>query len=280
MRTNSPRIAYGLFSLVVALLAACGGGGGDTVILPPPGPFQLTFSLDASFQGVHGNQPIGIAVVRSSDGVVVAEGGGTVSATQNPSFSFAAGAVMERGTGYAVHYWIDSNIGGGALGDCDPKAIDHQWSVEILSATNDVDLTVSHSPLLIEDVCPTFTNLLEPDPTNNWYVTKPKRILSNFNTVNFIVTFTNGEVADMVFSSSPQFQLWTVPSVINPPVVINSEPSGNVPPGAVFSYDLTIDVSGLPETEIQLAFRPVENNVYGTLDPSKVPLVSESISFH
>jgi hypothetical protein len=115
------------------------------------------FSLDATFQGDHGNQPISIAVVRLSDGVVVAGDIGIVSATQNPSFSFAAGPVMERGTAYEVHYWIDSNIGGETLGVCDPIAIDHQWSVEFLSPTNDVDFTVSYEPALTEDVCSTFT---------------------------------------------------------------------------------------------------------------------------
>ncbi len=99
-----------------------GGGGGDTVI-PLPGPYQLTFSLDASFQADHGNQPIGIAVVLSSGGVVVAGDVGIVSATQDPSFSFAAGPVMERGTAYEVHYWIDSNIGGEHWGSAIPKRL-------------------------------------------------------------------------------------------------------------------------------------------------------------
>jgi hypothetical protein len=144
--------------LVLACLAvaACGGGGGGGDTVPNPGPYQLTFSLDASFQVPHGNQPIRIAVVRLPDGFLVAEGSGTVSATQNPSFSFAPGAVFERGTAYAVHYWIDSNIGGGAPGVCDPIKIDHQWSVEFFSPTNDVDLAVGYEPALTEDVCNTF----------------------------------------------------------------------------------------------------------------------------
>ncbi|HEU5360068.1 MAG TPA: hypothetical protein VFU42_02810 [Candidatus Deferrimicrobiaceae bacterium] len=144
--------------MVVLLLAACGGGGGGgDPGTAPPGPFKLTFSLDASFQGPHGNQPIRIAVVRSSDGVVVAgDNNGIVSATQNPSFSFVSGAVMERGIDYEVHYWIDSNFGGGTLGVCDPITIDHQWSVEFFSVTNDKDLLVEHDPALTEDVCSTF----------------------------------------------------------------------------------------------------------------------------
>ena len=158
MRSNLPSIVHELSSLVVVLLlAACGGGGGggDTGTAPP-GPFKLTFSLDASFQGPHGDNTIHIAVVRSSDGVVVDGAFGTVSATQNPSFSFVSGAVMERGIDYEVHYWIDSNFGGGTLGVCDPITIDHQWSVEFFSVTNDKDLLVEHDPALTEDVCSTF----------------------------------------------------------------------------------------------------------------------------
>jgi len=146
-------------ALILACLAvsACGGGGGGgDATTPLPGPYQLTFSLDSSFQADHGNQPISIAVVRSSDGVVVAGDIGIVSATQNPAFSFDAGTVLERGTAYEVHYWIDSNIGGGTTGVCDPIAIDHQWSVEFPSPTNDVDFTVSYEPALTEDVCSTF----------------------------------------------------------------------------------------------------------------------------
>ena len=151
-------ILYALASVFFALAVlfhGCGGGGGggDGDL---PGPFQLTFSLDETFQAPHGNQPIRVAVVRSFDNVVVAERSGTVSATQTPSFSFAAGAVMERGIDYELHYWIDSNIGGGTPGFCDPKAIDHQWSVEFLSVTNDKAVTVSYNPSLTEDVCSTF----------------------------------------------------------------------------------------------------------------------------
>ena len=56
------------------LIFSCGGGGGggdtDTNL---PGPFTLTFLLDATFQVPHGDQSISIAVVRLLDGMVVAE---------------------------------------------------------------------------------------------------------------------------------------------------------------------------------------------------------------
>ena len=121
-----------------------------------PGPHMLTFQLDASFQGAHGGQNIAIALVRASDGSVVAQAAGTVSATQDPAFSFTPGALLQDGVTYEVHYWIDSNFGGGTAGVCDPKANDHQWSVEFLSVSNDVTWTASHEPALTEDVCATF----------------------------------------------------------------------------------------------------------------------------
>ncbi len=157
--TNNLRYIFLFGVIAFGLIAIVGTGGGDgdgdggTGL---PGPFQLTFSLDASFQGPHGGQQVSMALVRDSDGFVVAQTNGTVSATQNPSFSFTAGAVLEKGAAYAVHYWIDSNFGGGTLGVCDPKEIDHQWSVEFPSPSNDVTFTVSYKPWLTEDVCDTF----------------------------------------------------------------------------------------------------------------------------
>jgi len=145
-------------ALVLTLVAAVGCGGGNNLTSPSEsGPFELVFSLDASFQSVHGGHPISIAVVRSSNGSVVARENGVVSPTQNPSFRFATGRVMLRGATYEVHYWIDSNIGGGSPGACDPRAIDHQWSVEFLSVTNDIMFVTSFNPALTEDVCRTFT---------------------------------------------------------------------------------------------------------------------------
>jgi hypothetical protein len=159
MQTVLPRIPHVLFALMVVLLAACGNGG-DGTASDSPGPFKLTFSLDASFHLPHGDEPISMALVRVSNSVAIANTSGTISATQNPSFSFVTGAVMERGADYEVHYWIDSNIGGGGtLGVCDRKEIDHQWSTELSSVSNDKNLTVPHQQALIEDVCGTFLGL-------------------------------------------------------------------------------------------------------------------------
>lgn len=154
---GSLRFHTALVLVFACVNVGCGGDGGVGTSPSDPGPFTLTFFLDATFQDPHGGQSIAIALVRSADGSVVDEDSGVVSATQGPSFSFSTGAVLQRGTAYEVHYWIDSNIGGGTAGMCDPKEVDHQWSVEFPSPTNDVMFTTSHNPSLTEDVCSTFS---------------------------------------------------------------------------------------------------------------------------
>ena len=147
-----------LVLLVLACLpvVACDTGGDGSSTSSDPGPYQLTFSLDASFQTPHGSEPIRIALVRLTDGLVLEEDFGTVSAMSDPAFSFAPATMLERGTSYAVHYWIDSNIGGGTLGLCDPTSYDHQWSTEFFTPTNDIDFAVGYQPALTEYVCDTF----------------------------------------------------------------------------------------------------------------------------
>jgi hypothetical protein len=133
---------------------ACGDDDNGTT---PSGTFTLTFQLDDSFQGPHGGQAINVAVVRASNGNVVARENGTVSATASPSFEFTTGSVLEAGVAYEVHYWIDSNFGGGVVGVCDATAIDHQWNAAAGTANDDVTLAESHDPAAIEDVCDSFS---------------------------------------------------------------------------------------------------------------------------
>jgi len=150
-RWSSHLSAVAALLLVFLVGLACGE---DEILAP--GPHQLAFQLDATFQGAHGGQGISIALVRVSDGSVIAQETGTISATQDPSYSFTPGAVLEDGVSYEVHYWIDSNFGGGTAGVCDPRANDHQWSVALASVSNDVTRTESHDPASTEDVCTTF----------------------------------------------------------------------------------------------------------------------------
>ncbi|MHC4235926.1 MAG: hypothetical protein ACYSUQ_12485 [Planctomycetota bacterium] len=148
-----PVLALGA-ALAIGVACSDDEGGGGT---GPVGPFQLTFELDDSFQGPHGGQAITVAVVRASNGAVVERGNGTVSATASPPFSFTTGDVLEGGTAYEVHYWIDSNFGGGIVGVCDPKATDHQWNAAVAAPSDDVTITEAHDQASTEDVCTSFT---------------------------------------------------------------------------------------------------------------------------
>lgn len=144
--------------LVAALvaLAACDDDGTDPM-LPP---FTLEFAGDDSFQGAHGGQTVRAAVVTAS-GEVVATAEDQVSATAVPSFEVVFADVLEAGTSYGLHYWIDSNFGGGAVNGCDPRSVDHQWNVAVGTVTDDVRIDESHRPTETEDVCSTFAADLE-----------------------------------------------------------------------------------------------------------------------
>ena len=150
----NPKYLY--LALACLAVTACDESDSGVNAVVDPGPYHLTFALDASFQAPHGDQPIRIALVRLSDGNVIAQDSGIVSATEDPSFSFRPGDLLELGTSYAVHYWIDSNIGGGTPGVCDPATIDHQWSVEFFSVANEINFTTAYDANLTEFVCNTF----------------------------------------------------------------------------------------------------------------------------
>ncbi len=140
-------------SLCVGLLVALGAcGDGDTA----PTGSNLNFAGDLSFQGPHGGHSIAVALVRTSDDVVLAQQTGTVSATADPAFSFTFTSLLVTGVAYQVHYWIDSNFSGGTVGVCDPKAIDHQWNVAIPAVAADVTITEAHNAANTVDVCTTF----------------------------------------------------------------------------------------------------------------------------
>lgn len=139
-------------------LTGCDGDGTD-----PEPPFTLVVAGDASFSGAHGGQTIRAAVVNITGGAsdVVASAEGQVSATTEPSFAFTFSDVLETGMTYEVHYWIDSNFGGGVIDGCDPRATDHQWRVAVGTVTGDIQLDEVHRPAETEDVCETFAASLD-----------------------------------------------------------------------------------------------------------------------
>jgi hypothetical protein len=112
-----------------------------------------------------------------------------------------------------------------------------------------------------------------------WYETDPP--FSGVCQIDIVVVLTNDSGFDLDFPTvgNETFRLWSVPSVINlrPMTTINSAPSGTVAKNETFTYDLTIDTSGLPLTEDRLAFRPY-SITEGTMNPGEAPLVNASIS--
>ncbi|GGX98407.1 hypothetical protein GCM10007160_27420 [Litchfieldella qijiaojingensis] len=140
--------------LFLALLFASGA------IAVADGGADLTFQGDASFNGPHGDQAIQVALVNTDTGEVVARESGTVSGADDPAFSFTFADALKADTAYEVHYWIDSNFGGGSAGSCDPSNNDHQWRVALDMASEAVTHTESHDPSRLGDVCDTFAGAM------------------------------------------------------------------------------------------------------------------------
>jgi len=121
--------------------------------------------------------------------------------------------------------------------------------------------------------------------TTSWFKTSPDTDLSQYSSVNIKVTFTNNDSTnDMTFNTSPQFQLWSNPDtsydfVTMSDVTINSEPSGTVPPGSDYSYDLTVDLTNIPAGQVHLALRPFDNNIFGAIGPTYTSVVSSTVTF-
>ncbi|MDR5901779.1 hypothetical protein [Halomonas icarae] len=134
-----------LFSLLLAAPLVMANDGQD-----------LTFEGDGTFNGPHGGQEVHAAVVDVDSGDVVATESGTVSADEAPAFSFDFPGVLKEGGSYEVHYWIDSNFGGGREGACDPKGTDHQWSVSLEATSEALTHEDTHRPAEQADVCATF----------------------------------------------------------------------------------------------------------------------------
>ncbi|NWN82286.1 MAG: hypothetical protein HLX48_04695 [Halomonas sp.] len=138
-------LRYLLFSLLLAAPLALAADGHD-----------LTFKGDGSFNGAHGGQEIHVAVVDADSGDVAATQSGTVSADEAPAFAFDFPGVLKEDGSYAVHYWIDSNFGGGSEGVCDPKGTDHQWNVSLDTTGEALTHEDTHRPQEQTDVCATF----------------------------------------------------------------------------------------------------------------------------
>ncbi len=141
-------IVLSLVPFALAALVACG----DDDPTEPTTTYDLTFSGDATFHDAHGGQDIHV-FIEDSGGSVVATDEGTVSETQEPSFSFTFPDALEDGESYVLKYWIDSNFGGGTEGECDAHEVDHQWRIDLGTVDADVNLEDTHRPGETEQIC-------------------------------------------------------------------------------------------------------------------------------
>ncbi|TDN98209.1 MULTISPECIES: hypothetical protein [Halomonas] len=117
---------------------------------------DLTFTGDATFIAPHGGQTIHVALYDVVAGKVLTTQQGQVAANEPPAFSFSFPSALEAGKLYDVHYWIDSNFGGGSEGSCDPVNVDHQWRVALTDITGPVDIQEAHAPGEQAPVCTSF----------------------------------------------------------------------------------------------------------------------------
>lgn len=160
--------------------------------------------------------------------------------------------------------------GGGAL--LAEKSLPKKWTKPVVDTVllpaHAVTSSVAGASSIVD--CPTFVE------TTNWYEMEPQTQLSALGQIQFQITLENSHPTfDMELDGD--FQLWTVPSVIERPtlpVVINSVPIGTFAPGETFTYDLTVDVSGLPDTEVAMAFRGNDINLFGNIRPDVAAIIS------
>ncbi len=137
----------------------------EQIIVDGSGPYNLRFSLAGDFQQ-YGGERISWALLRSDTGERLVTGAGTISFTANPPFTANTGNVMLLGVPHEMHYWIDTNIGGGTPGECDPvvrdaddnlvESFDRQWTAPFGGATADLVFIAIHNPDRVQDVCASF----------------------------------------------------------------------------------------------------------------------------
>ena len=120
-------------------------------------------------------------------------------------------------------------------------------------------------------------------PATLWFTTAPDVDLSPYSSAVIHVTFSNDHASDsFLFDAPPQFQIWSVPGGHDfmgaAEVTANVEPSGTVAPGGMFSYELTVDLTGMPSGQRAIAFRPKDTN-FGTIGPDNAGVVASDVTF-
>jgi hypothetical protein len=160
--------------------------------------------------------------------------------------------------------------GGGAVATA--SALPERW----FKPAVDTVILPLHAQISPAELCASLSLV----PLSAWFETQPDVTISTLGAIQLTATLTNDTGLALDFDPVPAntFQMWTVPSVNTPSIVINLSPAGTtVLAGGTFTYDLTIDVSGQPGTETGLALRPV-SIPFGTMDPDQASLQSATIA--
>lgn len=144
--------------MLCLLLVACSSIFGDSDgfvpcdgVAAPAVQFELFVWGDASFQGPHAGDRLTEVVICTGGNGLSASSGAIHAPPDTISFGF--GSTVLAGASYQIYIWIDSNIGGGTEGVCDPPSIDHQWIVTIPPVTGDIHIIFSHDDATVTDVC-------------------------------------------------------------------------------------------------------------------------------
>jgi len=147
------------------------------------------------------------------------------------------------------------------------KRLPEHWTKPIVYSV----VLPAHAQTSTSSICPVF------EITQFWYETSPQAVLSGFGQIRLVLTLQNDTVSN--FELDGTIQIWTSPSIIGPPalpVVVNSPPVGTFVPGSTFTYDITVDLSGLPGTEVALALRGIDTNLFGRIRPNIASIVSST----
>jgi Notch-like protein len=138
-------------------------------------------------------------------------------------------------------------------------------------------------PVNSASICPSGlrAELLGPD---RWYESLPiPATLSAFPTIRMTVTLQNDAGGDLDFSPATPPYVWVDPgcapgdddcALFFPGQTFLQFPPAVVAPGATFTYDVALDMTGAPATGQTLALVPRDTNNFGTLNPNQVSLVS------
>lgn len=123
---------------------------------------------------------------------------------------------------------------------------------------------------------------LNLEALSNWWQTTPAVELSDYASLRMEMSFKNTSGATMTFlgdahadGPAGELQFWTSPGVAEPSASFTAFPQGDYAPDEVFGWDVTFDLTTLADTDVAIAFRPMDT-VLGTIGPDDAELVDAS----